>query len=125
MALLLGQQLPAEHARIVAVIYAKILCNFSSSAMGEQYLQRRFQPLALRALLRIGQYFYLLAILQLGLNRHKHAVNQTTNTVLTEIGMNSVGKVQHGSTASQIQNMTFRSCDEHTLLRCLLIQQRA
>ena len=45
-----------------------------------------------------------IAVLQLGANRHFHAINQSTCGVVADIGVNAVGKIEHRRVARQAED---------------------
>ena len=70
------------------------------------------EPVAFGCLVGIGQDFHLVTALQLGSHRHILAIHTPTGTTAAYIRMNAVGKVEHGSTLGQLEQVALGGEDK-------------
>ena len=91
---------------------SSLLERQSDLRLGTRGLDNR-EPLLTRLLVRRGEDLHLVATLQLVADGHHLAVDAPTSTLVAQLGVDMVGKVEHRGTYGELPKVTGRREHEH------------
>ena len=116
---LLFQHIPAPDNILFPLFFLEPGTNLGSSIRGGYNIQ----PIPTRPIIGlVGNNSYLIAVLQLVLQRYNLAINLGTYAVMSHLGVDAVGKINRHRTLRQVYNISIWSKDKYLIRENIHLQ---